>query len=104
MKRGMRGIKGDIEVERFLRLAGFTQKIKCKVDVGNCGVEGLIIENGGDAPLLAIQTERVVSFEEITGAAQVSEISIKTKVSRLTIEMPLASHRGEITGISKNFS
>jgi hypothetical protein len=69
MKRSMRGIKSDIEVEGFLRLAGFTEKINGKVDVSNCGVKGLVIKNSRDVPRRAIQTERVVTFEEITGAA-----------------------------------
>ena len=65
VQRSMRSIKGDVEVERLLRLAGFTEKINGKVYVSNRGVEGLVMKNGGDVPLLAIQTERVITFKKL---------------------------------------
>ena len=104
VKRGMGSVESDIQIEWFIRLASFIEKVEGEVDIGNGSVKGLIVEHGGDVPLLTIEPKRVVTFEEVAGAAEVSEVTIETKVGRFTIEVPLASHRSEIAGVAKDFS
>ena len=98
VKGGMRSVERNVEIEWLLGFSRFLEKLERVVDLGNRGVETRVRNRPGST----IESEGVVSLEEIAGATEVPIIAIETKIGRFLLQMPLPRHRREVAGFAKN--
>lgn len=99
VERGVRRIEGEVKIEGVVGLAGFFEEFEGVIDFGNGGVEPGV----GDFPGLAVKSKGVVSFEEIAGTGEVTEVAVEAEIGRFFFKMPLAGHGGEVATVAENF-
>ena len=99
VERRVRRIEGEVKIEGVVGLAGFFEEFESVIDFGDGGVEPGV----GDFPGLAVESEGVVSLEEIAGTGEMAEVAIEAEIGRFFFEMPLAGHGGEVAAVAEDF-
>ena len=85
----MRRVVGHIQKEGLVGLRSFFQELN-KVGHGMGRVKRSSIELLGDRPFLTIVAKRIVTLEKIDGSGEVSPVTVKSKISGLSTQVPLA--------------
>ena len=86
----MRRVVGHIQKEGLVGLRSFFHELNGKVGHGMGRVKRSSIELLGDRPFLAIVAKRIVALEKIDGSGEVSPVTVKSKISGLSTQVPLA--------------